>query len=111
MSADHDTKSSGWDSRRTLLAKRLRQARVELHGENGGPAMAEALGVPSRTWVNYESGVTVPGHVLLRLLEVTEIEPRWLFREEGPMFRASPADGARRPPPEASGPIEDRETG
>ena len=43
------------------LGRRLRQVRMDLYGENGGPMLAEALRLPVRTWINYESGMTVPG--------------------------------------------------
>lgn len=72
------------------LAERLRQIRVDLYGDRGGSEMARQLAVPIRTWYNYESGVTVPAEVLLRFLELTRVEPRWLLNGAGPMFRVSP---------------------
>jgi SOS-response transcriptional repressor LexA len=71
------------------LAERLRQVRVELYGERGGSEMARRLGVPIRTWYNYESGVTVPAEVLLRFLELTQVEPQWLLHGTGPVFRSA----------------------
>ena len=44
-----------------VLAGRLRELRLELYGVHGGPVLAEALGLPARTWAHYESGVTIPG--------------------------------------------------
>lgn len=70
------------------LAERLREIRIEVFGERGGSEMARQLGVPVRTWYNYESGVTVPAEVLLRFLELTGVEPVWLLHGEGPRFRA-----------------------
>ena len=64
------------------LARRLRQSRLELYGEHGF-LMAEALSLPARTWANYESGVIIPGPVLLRFIEVTGVEPHWLLTGEG----------------------------
>jgi hypothetical protein len=52
--------------------------------------MARQLGVPIRTWYNYESGVTVPAEVLLRFMELTAVEPNWLLRGRGPKFRTTP---------------------
>lgn len=49
--------------------------------------MARRLDVPVRTWYNYESGVTVPAEVLLRFMELTEVETAWLLRGEGPIYR------------------------
>jgi hypothetical protein len=71
------------------LAERLRQVRTELFGERGGPEMARRLGVPVRTWYNYEAGVTVPAEVVLRFVELTAVEPLWLLHGKGPKFRAS----------------------
>ena len=47
------------------------------------PLMAEALGIPARTWAHYESGVTIPGLVLLRFIDATGAEPYWLLTGEG----------------------------
>ena len=65
------------------LARRLRDVRLAMYGEHGGPALAEALELPARTWSNYEAGVTIPGLVLLSLIEVTGVEPHWLLTGEG----------------------------
>ena len=70
-----------------VLANRLREIRFEMYGRHGGPLMAEALGLPARTWANYESGVTIYGPVLLRFLEVTKVEPHWLLTGEGEKYR------------------------
>ncbi len=69
------------------LSERLREVRVELHGERGGSEMARRLGLPIRTWYNYESGVTVPAEVILRFVELTSVEPPWLLHGKGPKFR------------------------
>ncbi len=65
------------------LAERLRVLRVEKYGERGGPELARQLGVPIRTWYNYESGITVPAEVVLRLVELTGVEPLWLLNGQG----------------------------
>jgi phage repressor protein C with HTH and peptisase S24 domain len=72
------------------LSERLRQVRVELFGERGGSEMARRLGLPIRTWYNYEGGVTVPAEVLLRFMELTAVEPLWLLHGRGPKFRDLP---------------------
>jgi hypothetical protein len=66
-----------------ILARRLRDVRLAMYGEHGGPLLAEALKIPARTWANYESGVTIPGLVLLRFIAMTEVEPHWLLNGEG----------------------------
>ncbi len=70
------------------LSERLRQIRIELYGDRGGSEMARRLGLPVRTWYNYESGVTVPAEVLLRFMELTSAEPLWLLHGEGPRYRS-----------------------
>lgn len=76
------------------LSERLREIRTELYGERGGSEMARRLGVPVRTWYNYESGVTVPAEVLLRFMELTGVEPSWLLHGNGSKFRANSQGGA-----------------
>lgn len=71
------------------LAERLATLRLELFGERGGPEMARRLGIPVRTWYNYEGGVTVPAEVVLKIIELTSVEPVWLLHGKGPKFRQS----------------------
>jgi hypothetical protein len=77
-----------------VLGGRLRAVRRDLYGDHGGPLLAEALGIPVRTWVRYESGATIPGLVLLRFIAIVDVEPRWLLTGEGPRYR----DGSRVAP-------------
>lgn len=69
------------------LAERLSALRGELFGERGGPELARQLGLPVRTWYNYESGVTVPAEVILKIIELTAVEPMWLLHGKGPKYR------------------------
>lgn len=69
------------------LSERLREIRTELFGERGGPDLARRLEIPVRTWYNYETGVTVPAEIILRIVELTSVEPVWLLRGDGPRFR------------------------
>src|SRR5919112_978542 len=66
------------------LSERLRAIRAELFGERGGPELARRLGIPIRTWYNYEAGVTVPAEVMLRVIQLTSLEPTWLLSGKGP---------------------------
>jgi len=85
------------------LAERLAALRKELFGERGGPELARRLGLPIRTWYNYEAGVTVPAEVILRLIEMTSVEPLWLLHGTGPQYRIGFAeDGHHRTGPAAS---------
>ena len=61
------------------LAERLAALRSELFGDRGGPEMARRLGIPVRTWYNYEGGVTVPAEVILKIIELTAVEAGWLL--------------------------------
>jgi hypothetical protein len=72
------------------LAERLSTLRLELFGDRGGPEMARRLEIPVRTWYNYEGGVTVPAEVVLRIIELTSVEPGWLLHGNGPKFRQQP---------------------
>ena len=76
------------------LARRVREVRVELFGEDGGPALARALRMPHRTWANYEDGIAIPGLVILRFIELTHVEPHWLLTGEGEKYRR-PGSAAR----------------
>ena len=51
--------------------------------------MARRLGIPVRTWYNYEGGVTVPAEVILKIIELTSVEAVWLLHGEGPKFRSA----------------------
>jgi Peptidase S24-like len=69
------------------LAERLAALRSELYGDRGGPEMARRLGIPVRTWYNYEGGVTVPAEVILKIIELTSVEAGWLLHGDGAKFR------------------------
>jgi len=69
-----------------LLAERITTLRVEMFGSRGGPELARRLGIPTRTWYNYEGGITVPGEIILKIIEATSVEPMWLLHGKGPKF-------------------------
>ena len=84
------------DDVKAALGGRLRLIREERLGERGAPDLARIIGVPERTWLNYEAGVTIPGEVLLRFLEATSAEPGWVLTGQGPRYRPGPtASGPR----------------
>jgi hypothetical protein len=78
------------------LAERLAALRLELYGDRGGPEMARRLGIPVRTWYNYEGGVTVPAEVILKIIELTAVEAGWLLHGEEPKFRNQLAERGDR---------------
>ena len=51
----------------------------------------DSLGLPARTWYNYETGVTVPAEVLLSFIEETNTNPLWLLTGKRP--EVSPGHG------------------
>jgi hypothetical protein len=78
------------------LGRRVREVRRELYGESGGPALAEALGVPTATWANYEHGVTIPAPMILGFIELTGADPHWLLTGRGERYatrRAAMGEG------------------
>jgi hypothetical protein len=64
------------------LARRVREIREAFDSE-GGHDLAASLGLPARTWWNYEAGCTMPATVLLELIELTGAHPHWLLTGEG----------------------------
>lgn len=68
------------------LSVQVREIRREMLGEDGVPRMAEAMGLPARTWENYEAGVIIPASVLLKFLEFTGAAPHWLLTGEGDRY-------------------------
>ncbi|MDG3006682.1 hypothetical protein [Paludisphaera mucosa] len=75
-----------WDVIKHDLSGRVREIRMELYGEHGGPMLASALEIPYRNWVRYESGASMPAQAMLRFLEVTGTSPHWLLTGDGPKF-------------------------
>ena len=65
------------------IAARVQEIRMKLFGANGIDALATEVGVPADTSRNYERGVTMPAHVLLKFLAVTGANPDWLLTGKG----------------------------
>lgn len=79
-----------WETLRKEIASRIRELRIELYGEHGGPILAAQLDLPSRLWIQYEWGSPMPSDVMLRFLAVTRAEPHWLLTGAGEKFRQHP---------------------
>ena len=60
---------------------------MEMFGEDGAVEVARRLMIPAGTWHNYERGVTVPAEVILRFIDVTSVDPRWLLFGLGEKYR------------------------
>lgn len=68
------------------LPQRLREIREDFYGEHGCQFLADALGIPLRTWLNYESGITMPGEVILGLIVMARVSPDWLLTGQGEKY-------------------------
>jgi hypothetical protein len=87
-----DLGSPDWEALKESLALRIREVRKELYGEHGGPLLAEALGIPFRSWHEYEEGAAIPDKVILRFIEVTQTDPHWLLTGLGNRHFTPPAE-------------------
>jgi hypothetical protein len=56
------------------------------------------LGLPVRTWLNYEAGVTIPGEVLLRFIDAAGVDAHWLLTGEGSRYRSADEKASDRRP-------------
>jgi hypothetical protein len=83
---DEPLSDRDWETIKSDLSMRIREIRISLYGENGGPLLAQALGIPFRTLHNYENGSTIPAHAILRFIELTGADPRWLLTGQGERF-------------------------
>jgi hypothetical protein len=76
----------GWTNRPTggsteRAADRERDGSVS--SVHPGEASAiHALDLHLRTWMNYETGVTIPALVILRFIHITGVSPEWLLKGE-----------------------------
>ncbi len=77
---------SEWQSIKSDLGRRVREIRMALYGENGGPLLAKALKVPFPNLHDYENGSTIPGESILRFIELTGADPHWLLTGDGERF-------------------------
>jgi hypothetical protein len=64
---------------------------LERFGEDETDLMtlANVLGLPPATWRNFENGVAMPAEILLKLIEVTDVNPHWLLTGKGARYTNS----------------------
>jgi transcriptional regulator with XRE-family HTH domain len=93
----------GTTGNRSGLAARIRLIRIDSAGDGpeGVARLAETLGLPPQTWANYEGGVTIPALVILDLICLTGVSPRWLLDGRGEAYPGKP--GMRGQPGGPSG--------
>ena len=71
---------------RAGLGSRLREVREDVYGEFGAQFLADALGIPLQTWLNYEAGVLAPGAIVLQLQVITGVTAGWLLDGDGKKY-------------------------
>ena len=80
---------------RMPFASRVREIRLDLYGEEGVPLIAKELKLPTRTWLNYEAGCTIPALVILHFIDLTSANPKWLLTGRGEKYRGDSPDPTR----------------
>lgn len=99
------------------LAGRLRRVRRELYGDHGACLLARQVGISTREWLEFEAGESLPAWILERLVAKTAVDPIWLLRGVGPIYRPgvagrpAPPAAPVRPPPAQGRPAEAGPTG
>jgi hypothetical protein len=76
------------------LAERVRAIIHQAYGETGIQHVAAALGLPSRTLLNYLSGCTIPAETILSIIELTGVHPNWLMTGLEPRYLARNSGGS-----------------
>jgi SOS-response transcriptional repressor LexA len=74
------------------FVERLSRIREEAFGKNGRSAFARALGIPLTSYLNFEHGRVPPVYVLVKMVAVTRVNPRWLVHGKGPRLLPEGAD-------------------
>jgi hypothetical protein len=87
---DPSRPSSG---RHRALGERLLQARVTHFGADALPELSRQLGVPERTWRNYEAGIVMPADVMLRFMVLTGLTACELLQDGSPVGEGHPDPG------------------
>ena len=63
--------------------ERLASIREEAFGRWGKSAFARALGIPLTSYLNFENGRVPPMDVIVNMVELTRVNPRWLVHGKG----------------------------
>jgi len=68
------------------FAERLGQIRKAAYGKHGRSAFARALGIPLTSYLNFENGRVPPMNIIVKMMELTRVNPRWLVHGEGAQY-------------------------
>ena len=85
--ADRDRARGRDEASARHFPDRIAEVRRDHFGDEGVPAIADALQLPHRTWMNYEKGVVMPATVLLCFINLTLVESHWLLTGRGPKYQ------------------------
>jgi len=68
------------------FAERLGKTREAAFGRTGRSAFARALGIPLTSYLNFEHGRVPPMDIIVKMMTLTRVNPRWLVHGEGPQY-------------------------
>ncbi len=68
---------------------RIAKIRRDMFDDEEMGNLARTLGIPLRTWENYEAGVIMPDLLILKFVCLTGVDPAWLLTGEGQPYAAS----------------------
>ena len=68
------------------FAERLGEIREAAYGKHGRSAFARALGIPLTSYLNFENGRVPPMDIVVKMMALTRVNPRWLVHGEGSQY-------------------------
>ena len=68
------------------FAERLGKTREAAFGRTGRSAFARALGIPLTSYLNFENGRVPPMDIIVKMMALTRVNPRWLVHGAGPQY-------------------------
>ncbi len=74
------------------FAGRLGSLREAAYGKHGRSAFARALGIPLTSYLNFENGRVPPMDIIVKMMALTRVNPRWLVHGEGPQYLPKEAE-------------------
>ena len=74
------------------FGERLGSIREDAFGKTGRSAFARALGIPLTSYLNFENGRVPPMDIVVKMMTLTRVNPRWLVHGEGPQYLPKDAE-------------------